>query len=62
LDVASDGDVPLNERRAAVALFGYLGHWCHVDEIDRLAARESDAALLGLLHWLRYWLVEEARP
>lgn len=56
LEVALDSNVPVNERRAAVALFGYLGYECPLPVLDAAMASELDPALNALLRWVRYWL------
>jgi hypothetical protein len=60
LSIIGDSSVPHGERRASVALFGYLGYSCDVVSIDNIAANEHDGALCALLTWLRYWLVTES--
>ncbi|WP_437895188.1 DUF4365 domain-containing protein [Sorangium sp. So ce124] len=61
LSVLADSEVTLGQRKAAVALFGYLGYTCDVDSVDSILGRETDAPLCALLTWLRYWLVLETR-
>jgi Domain of unknown function (DUF4365) len=59
LEVALDSNVPVNERRAAVALFGYLGYECPLQKLDDAVASEPDPALNALLRWVRYWLAQD---
>ena len=59
LSVVANPRVSLNQRRGAVALFGYLGYTCNTDELDSLIAEASDAPLCALFTWLRYWIVTE---
>lgn len=61
LSVVADSEVPLGNRRAAVALFGYLGYTCPTKSVDEIMERATDAPLRALLTWLRYWLIEEGR-
>jgi len=56
LQVAGDVSVPLSERRAAAALFGYLEYRRPLSEIEQLVARETDAPLHALLRCVHYWL------
>ena len=59
--IVANQRVSLNQRRGAVALFGYLGYTCNTDELDSLIAEASDAPPCALLTWLRYWIVTELK-
>ena len=59
--IVANQRVSLNQRRGAVALFGYLGYTCDTDELDSLIAEASDAPPCALLTWLRYWIVTELK-
>jgi hypothetical protein len=61
LSILSDQSVPIQERRSAVALFGYLDFSCALEQLDAIVARETDPPLLALLVWLRYWIAKERK-
>ncbi len=60
LSIVTDSSVTPGQRRAAVALFGYLGYTCEVRTIDEILANEDDGPLCALLIWLRHWLSIES--
>jgi hypothetical protein len=59
LSIVTDNTVDSKARRAAVALFGYLGYTCEVELIIEAMRDEKDDILVALLTWLQFWIEYE---
>ena len=61
LDVAADPAAASEARQAAIALFGYLGYSCPVQDLEAIYDASIDQVIRALLFWVRHWIVEESK-